>query len=258
MAKSRPDSMEEYLRKKKEREAETKKAPAKKPAAAKKAAPAKKPATTKKPAAKKTVVHLKSRRSGKDLRDHPLVQNKEAQKATTEKALSTLIAKPVDPALRKEYVTRIQAALGKSVEGIIEVGQQLIDAKEKLAHGEFTAMVETDLKMDIHNADKIMVIARNSVLTKMGNFTHLPPAWTTLYQLTKVPEPKLEAKIKDGTINPQITGKEVKELQPRNSKKKEKFKNTDEPEAETTTTTTRFTMCPHCGGSGKVPVKGDF
>jgi len=42
----------------------------------------------------------------------------------------------------------------------------------------------------------------------------LPPSWRTLYQLTRVPEKKLVAKIADGTINPKTERKDVQALLP--------------------------------------------
>ena len=101
-----------------------------------------------------------------------------------------------------------------------------------------------DLKMSRRMAASLMEIARHPVISNGTHASHLPPAWTTLYDLTKVPTPRLEAKIKDGTINPQMEPADVKELLP----KKKSTKNTKyeddglDPEEETTATTSGLGM----------------
>lgn len=157
-------------------------------------------------------------------------------------------------AVRKDYVKRIGAALGTAVESFIAVGKVLTEARNNLPHGQFEDMVVTDLGMDPSTAQRLMKIAAHPVLSKPAHGQDLPPSWRTLYELTKVPEPKLLAKLKDGTINPQMERKDVKPLQPA-GKDKQKFKTTDDPEEETTPTTVRLAECPTCGGSGKVPLE---
>ena len=61
------------------------------------------------------------------------------------------------------------------------------DWPERLDHGEFVAMVEGDeLPFKRKTAAKLMAIARDPRITKGSHGRHLPPAWTTLYVLTKL------------------------------------------------------------------------
>ncbi len=53
---------------------------------------------------------------------------------------------------------------GKTVARFIETGQELINAKAGLVHGEFTAMVEEDLPFRPNTAQRLMVIARDQRL----------------------------------------------------------------------------------------------
>ena len=115
---------------------------------------------------------------------------------------------------RKDYAKRIKAALGKSVVGFIEAGRELTKAKAELEHGQFEDMVEEDLAMNPSTARRLMSIAAHPVLSNRAHVHDLPPTWGTLYELTKVPIPRLEAKLKDGTINPQMERKDVTALIP--------------------------------------------
>jgi hypothetical protein len=42
--------------------------------------------------------------------------------------------------------------------------------------------------------------------------SHLPPSWGTLYAMTKIPEPELEALLASGTINCETERKTVEEI----------------------------------------------
>ena len=71
---------------------------------------------------------------------------------------------------------RFQNALKKSVEGIVEAGRVLIQAKGELEHGQFTDWVVNELRFgtqkagsphaDIRKAEMLMFLARNEVISK--------------------------------------------------------------------------------------------
>lgn len=105
---------------------------------------------------------------------------------------------------------RIQAAWQKSVAAIIETGRLLSEAKAALPHGEFTAMIATDLPFNRKTAHKLMAIAADDRIVSHGR--QLPAAWTTLYELTRLPDKTFDAKLKDGTINPRMERKHVAAL----------------------------------------------
>jgi Protein of unknown function (DUF3102) len=113
---------------------------------------------------------------------------------------------------RRQFAEEIGRAWQKSVENIIETGRLIAQAKNGLQHGEFMAMVETDLPFKVHTADRLMAIAANPVLSNCAHALNLPPSWMTLYQLTRLPERVLEEKIADGTINPGMERKDVADL----------------------------------------------
>jgi len=168
------------------------------------------------------------------------------QKAATEKALSTLITTKSGEvvsvsALRKEFVQRWrdeEKAMSAVIVCVLNMGRILVEANPKtkgpkaLPHGEFEAMVREDFKMDPATARKFMIIANHSVISNRAHVHDLPPSWGTLYELTKVPVPRLEAKIKDGTVNANMERKDVKPLLPAQNSKKKKYETNDDPEEE--------------------------
>jgi hypothetical protein len=122
----------------------------------------------------------------------------------------------------QEHAKMITAAWQKGVESIVETGDRLIEAKGELEHGSFEAMVQTKLPFGPDTARMLMAIARHPVISKPEHVRVLPPSWGTLYQLTKLPDPLLTAKIKDGTITPELERKDVPKLLPPPEKKKPK------------------------------------
>jgi hypothetical protein len=46
-------------------------------------------------------------------------------------------------------------------------------------------------------------------LTNVSQGKHLPPSWTTLYELTKLDDDTFERKLRDGTIHPGMRRKDV-------------------------------------------------
>ena len=84
------------------------------------------------------------------------------------------------------WASRIAAAWQKSRESIIEVGNLLIEAKSALPHGEFEAMVASELPFGARSAQRLMVIAGDVRLTNPTHVSLLPASWGTLYALTKL------------------------------------------------------------------------
>lgn len=122
---------------------------------------------------------------------------------------------------RGKYADEFNGYLRNSVQTIIEAGRSLVRAKEALAHGEFTDMLEHDLLVGPRTAQKLMAVGQDERLTNTTIWTHLPPTWTTLYELTRLDDKTLETAVKDGTINPDMLGKDAKALNPVNQRAKE-------------------------------------
>ena len=112
---------------------------------------------------------------------------------------------------RTQWAARISAAWQKSVDSIIETGHLLLAARAdpKMQHGEWGTMVESDLPFNRHTAHKLMQIAGDKRLTNVSQGKHLPPSWTTLYELTKLDDATFDQKLRDGSINPDMQRKDV-------------------------------------------------
>jgi hypothetical protein len=135
----------------------------------------------------------------------------------------------LEPALEpglNALTARFKKALQKGVEGIIEAGHVLIEAKEgkqKLPHGQFTDWVVNQLKMgerkpgkpeaDIRKAEMLMQLARHEVISKSCHWHALPPSPRTLWELTQIrPPQRLIDLINKGKINSGITREEAVQL----------------------------------------------
>jgi hypothetical protein len=108
----------------------------------------------------------------------------------------------------------------KGVEGIIEAGRVLIEAKETLDHGQFHDWVVSELRFGeqkpgtrgatIRKAQMLMDLARNEVLSNANHWFAFPPSPRTLYELTQIrPTQRLEKLIAEGKVNSGMTREEA-------------------------------------------------
>jgi hypothetical protein len=119
---------------------------------------------------------------------------------------------------RDELTKRFRKATIKSVEGIIDQGTVVIDAKEELPHGEFIEWVEKDLrfgKTGLRKAQMLMAVAQHPIISNANHWYAFPASWRTLYELTAIrPHSKLLELKDSGAINPGMTREEVNKLIP--------------------------------------------
>lgn len=114
------------------------------------------------------------------------------------------------------WAPRINAEWRKSVEGILNVGRQLIDAKKKCEHGEFMRLfnghenaVSQPVPFTPETAERLMAICNKPPLSNAAHAQHLPQSWYTLYELTKLDDEQIVAGIKAGEITPDMTRAEA-------------------------------------------------
>jgi hypothetical protein len=110
------------------------------------------------------------------------------------------------------WAPKIHGEWRKSIEGILGVGRQLIAAKQSCEHGEFLRMfkghenaVSQTLPFTLNTAERLMAVARHSVLSNSAHVQSLPQSWGTLYELSKLDDETLIAGIKAGEITPEMT-----------------------------------------------------
>jgi hypothetical protein len=118
------------------------------------------------------------------------------------------------------FTARFRNALKKSVEGIIEAGRVLIEAKNELEHGQFIDWVVRELRFgtqkdesrpaDLRKVQMLMFLARNEVISNACHWHAFPPSFRTLWELTQIrPKQRLLELIANGTINPGMTREEA-------------------------------------------------
>lgn len=137
----------------------------------------------------------------------------EAAPADECEASGTAIAFAIEPT-REGYARAIHTVCRRSA---VAVGKLLIAAKDRLEHGDFLSMVEEDLPFGERTAEKLMLVARNAVLSNPTHESDLPGTWTVLYELAlidkKLEAPgTLEAWIKRGIVHRDIKREEVEDL----------------------------------------------
>jgi hypothetical protein len=110
------------------------------------------------------------------------------------------------------WAPRINAEWRKSVEGILNVGRELIAAKQACEHGEFLRMfkghdkaVSEPLPFGRQAGEQLMAVARCEPIANCQHVSSLPQSWGTLYELTKLDDETLIAGIKAGEITPETT-----------------------------------------------------
>lgn len=117
------------------------------------------------------------------------------------------------------WAPRINAEWRKSVEGILNVGRQLIAAKEACEHGEFLRLfkghenaVSEPVPFTESTGRMLMAVASNEVISNREFVHDLPQSWGTLYELTKLDDEQIVAGIKAGEITPDMTRAEASAL----------------------------------------------
>ena len=117
------------------------------------------------------------------------------------------------------WAPRINAEWRKSVEGILNVGRQLIAAKKSCEHGEFLRLfkghenaVSEPVPFGERSAEMLMAVASNTVISNPKHASNLPQSWGTLYELTKLDDEQIVAGIKAGEITPDMTRAEASAL----------------------------------------------
>lgn len=121
----------------------------------------------------------------------------------------------------KQLTQRFRNALTKSVAGIIEAGQVLIEAENKLPHGQFSDWVDRELRFgaptkahsreaNIRHGQMLRLLAKNEVISNPCHWHALPPSIRTLYELTQIrPEQRLIKLIEKGRVHAGTTREEA-------------------------------------------------
>lgn len=114
------------------------------------------------------------------------------------------------PALSvNDWADRIATTWRQSFEAIIATGALISQAKAALQHGEFLGLINMHLPFGPRQAQRLMTIAADERITNTTYKSYLPPHSSTLYELTKLDSQEFDARVLDGTINPEMEQKAV-------------------------------------------------
>ena len=115
-------------------------------------------------------------------------------------------------ALRRQHIEAIKSAWHKSREKVIALGRALLNAKEDLAHGEFLAMIQSDLPFGPDSAQQFMRIAKDERLSNPDTYQHLPQSPAALDKLRSLPDEQLTSAIENGTVHPSMTVRDARHI----------------------------------------------
>lgn len=108
-----------------------------------------------------------------------------------------------------QWAELIATAWRQSVDGILNAGQLLIQARDSLEHGEWLDLIKEKLPFRARTAQMLIKIAKDERLTKAKHIALLPPHWATIHEITNLDDQLFEEKIADGTIRPDMERRDI-------------------------------------------------
>ena len=109
---------------------------------------------------------------------------------------------------REDYAVAIAALWNRARDSFIAIGRALEEAKERLPHGEFERMIETDLPFDKRTAHQIRVAAA-AVTSGRLPAARLPSSYSTIYHLATLSSDAIQLAERQGLIRPDLRRSEV-------------------------------------------------
>ena len=109
---------------------------------------------------------------------------------------------------REEFAAEIRRAWAESQESFLLIGRYLLTAKSRLQHGEFMAMVASDLPFSHQTANKLMSVAQFVEAGEVPPDT-LPTASETCYQITTLTVEERARALKEGVIRPTMRRQDI-------------------------------------------------
>lgn len=122
-----------------------------------------------------------------------------------------MLNKQRELATRAEFAEDIRRNWLNALEATVQVGRRLNEAKEKLPHGEYEAMVEQDLPFKPATARKLREVAAFVDSGKVP-LEQLPEAYSTVYAIATMPEERRQEALERGVIRPEVTRRELEQF----------------------------------------------
>jgi hypothetical protein len=87
---------------------------------------------------------------------------------------------------------------------VFETAAYLNQSKAGLSHGEFLAMIESDLPFGPRTAQRLMNIGENHQLANTTHASYLPASWMTLYELSRLTDKQFNKATESSAIHPKM------------------------------------------------------
>jgi hypothetical protein len=144
----------------------------------------------------------------------------------------------------KEAADRIRETVKRTLEGIIEVGNQLLGVKEALPHGQFTRWLRAEFGWTERTARNFMAVAEQfGPKTEIISVLRIEPTAAYLLAAPSAPDEARQAAVERAEAGERITAKVAKQILAKERKKparKRKKVSADALAEELVTTLTRF------------------
>jgi hypothetical protein len=117
-----------------------------------------------------------------------------------------------EPQRPEDYVAEIQRLWSRAQGAFLDIGRLLIRAKDTLPHGEYTAAVEAHLPFSARTAYQLREATRWALemnRTRSIPVERLPGSYSTIYLLSTLDPPTLEAAEHEGLLKPELRRAEL-------------------------------------------------
>lgn len=113
-----------------------------------------------------------------------------------------------EPTQPEEFVSEIQRLWGRAQQSFLDIGRLLIRAKDILPHGSYLDAVESQLPFSSRTAYQLREAARWALA---GTYPpeQLPGSYATIYTLSTLDPPLLQAADQEGMIRPDLTRAQI-------------------------------------------------
>lgn len=109
---------------------------------------------------------------------------------------------------RAEFRAEIIRLWGEAEKRFLAIGRYLLEAKERLAHGEFKAMIAEDLPLSYPAAFRMMSVAK-AIDEGVVARDQIPASYTVAYEIISLDEDERTQAIAAGLVRPDVRRAEI-------------------------------------------------
>jgi hypothetical protein len=110
-----------------------------------------------------------------------------------------------------DYANKIQASWKNAVESILSVASLLKEAENSLTDAEWFDLIG-QLPFTQSAAVKLLAIGEDTRINNPKNVNLFPPHWTTLYEISTLPNDVFKEGVKEGLISSKVKRRDIVEL----------------------------------------------